>query len=59
MPGIRHEGSRSFLKKRTKKLLLIRAWGVGDIAPMAQMSKSFLRRFFSKKRLLPHALAID
>jgi hypothetical protein len=30
--------------------------GVGDIAPQVQSHKSFLRRFFSKKRLLSKKL---
>jgi hypothetical protein len=40
------------LKKRTKKLSLIWAWGVMTATPQAQRNSSFLRRFFSKKRLL-------
>ncbi len=47
------------MKKRTKKLLFIRAMGAISPMPQAQMNKSFLRRFFSKKRLLSYALAID
>jgi hypothetical protein len=38
------------LKKRSKKLFL--NWAVLVAAPRAQNNKSFLRRFFSKKRLL-------
>jgi hypothetical protein len=43
------ESSR-LLKKAAQKLLLIRAALVST--PQAKRSKSFLRRFFSKKRLL-------
>jgi hypothetical protein len=59
-PRQAREERASFLKKRSKKRLLI--WVPGVFAITAQYSKSFLRRsprrgFFSKKRfLLPLAL---
>jgi hypothetical protein len=40
----------SFLKKRTKKLLL--TGGCGDGVASARRSKSFFGSFFSKKELL-------
>jgi hypothetical protein len=46
-----HEGSRSFLKKRTKKLLLSSVRG-RHAHRVNQQSKSFLVLFF-KKELLP------
>jgi hypothetical protein len=45
------KGSRSFLKKRTKKLLFIRASDVGAAKAMAQVTKSFLVLFFKKEPL--------
>jgi hypothetical protein len=47
--GLR-EGKRFFFEKKKQKTLL--NWAVLVSAPQAQRSKSFLRRFFSKKRLL-------
>jgi hypothetical protein len=47
----KHEGSSSFLKKRTKKLLLSSVRG-GLADPVNQHSKSFLV-FCFKKELLP------
>jgi len=41
------------LKKRSKKLLGIQAWGVVGITPMARINKSFFASFFSKKEVLP------
>jgi hypothetical protein len=38
------EGRASFLKKRSKKLLLI--WALGGATPQSQINKSFLRAFF-------------
>jgi hypothetical protein len=48
------EGSSSFLKKRTKNLLLNAASGRGKLATLVvhAMGKSFLVLFF-KKELLP------
>jgi hypothetical protein len=55
-PGFRRfkgkEGSASFLKKRSKKLYYAGSWALALTQPQAQHNKSFLRRFFSKKRLL-------
>jgi hypothetical protein len=46
------QGSSSFLKKRTKKLLSIGVRNSTRVGPRALMSKSFLVLFF-KKELLP------
>ncbi len=40
-----------FFKKRSKKFLVGFAWALAMTTPKAQINKSFLRRFFSKKRL--------
>jgi hypothetical protein len=45
--------SGSFLKKRTKKLLLLWAWGVGAGTAHAPGSKNFFASFFIKKEELP------
>jgi hypothetical protein len=47
------EASASFLKKRSKKLLL--AVGVGACRAGARRSKSFFASFFSKKEALVFA----
>jgi hypothetical protein len=44
------EGSASFLKKRSKKLLL--TGGLGRAGATARRSKSFFASFFSKKEAL-------
>jgi hypothetical protein len=41
----------SFLKKRTKKLLLI--WASGGFTSAVQINKSFFASFFAKKEVLP------
>jgi hypothetical protein len=47
------EGSSSFLKKRTKKLLLVAVWAVETWAGRGQArhGKSFLLLFFKKEAL--------
>jgi hypothetical protein len=45
--------SSSFLKKRTKKLLLIWAMGAGAATAHAPESKNFFASFFIKKEVLP------
>jgi hypothetical protein len=59
MPGIPLKERSSFLKKRTKKLLLV--WGMGAIspAPPAQSQKFFAPLFFKKAAASFHVLAID
>jgi hypothetical protein len=44
------EGRPSFLKKRSKKLLL--NWAIGGSTSTVQFSKSFFASFFSKKEAL-------
>jgi len=44
-----------FLKKKKQKdFCLFHVMGFGEITPMTRSKESFLRRFFSKKRLLPY-----
>jgi hypothetical protein len=43
---MRQQASASFLKKRSKKLLVI--WATGVESTSVQTSKSFLRAFFQK-----------
>jgi hypothetical protein len=43
----------SFLKKRTKKLFLLWAWGVGAAGAHGPESKNFFASFFIKKEALP------
>jgi hypothetical protein len=50
---VRIKESGSFLKKRTKKLLLLWAWGVGAAKAHAPESKNFFASFFMKKEALP------
>jgi hypothetical protein len=50
--ALRVEESASFLKKRSKKLLLIAGWG--DAGARARRSKSFFASFFSKKEGLTY-----
>jgi hypothetical protein len=38
-------------EKAAKRLLLLRAWGVCSITPMAQSNRSFLLLFFKKEPL--------
>jgi hypothetical protein len=47
--GQRKEGRTSFLKKRSKKLLLI--WATGVATSTVQVNKSFLLLFFKKEVL--------
>jgi hypothetical protein len=48
------QGRASFLKKRSKKLLLLSAWGFGGCASPAHSHKGFLVIFFQKSnRFLP------
>jgi len=53
---VRKEGSASFLKKRSKKLLL--NWDCGVFTTAAQFSKSFFATFFSKKVALTYLLLL-
>jgi hypothetical protein len=48
--ALREEGSGSFLKKRTKKLLLLGA--LAPARPRPAISESFFASFFSKKEVL-------
>jgi hypothetical protein len=50
---LRIKESGSFLKKRTKKLLLLLAWGVGAATAHGPGSKNFFASFFIKKEVLP------
>jgi hypothetical protein len=53
MVGIKE--SSSFFKKRTKKLLLLWAWGVAAAKVHGRKSKNFFASFFIKKEVLPAA----
>jgi hypothetical protein len=49
---MRSKASASFLKKRSKKLLLLGAWASAGSAPMAQSQKSLFASFSSEKEVL-------
>jgi hypothetical protein len=54
------QARRSFLKKRTKKLLLPSAAERPDFGPSdAAINNSFFASFFAKKEVLPSSFLID
>jgi hypothetical protein len=51
--GWKKESGSFSEEKEPKRLYDSGPWALNPSKPMAQGNKSFLRRFFSKKRLLP------